>query len=62
MSASSSRRQFLQIATGGALLGLSDLNFVAQLPGVSAAEAQANAALDATAARAAASAASRIIA
>jgi hypothetical protein len=40
MLPSSNRRQFLQTATGGALLGLTNLQFVSQLPGVSAAEAE----------------------
>ncbi|MGE5193428.1 MAG: hypothetical protein ACM3U2_13115 [Deltaproteobacteria bacterium] len=39
MFPSPSRRQFLQTAAGGALLGLTDMQFIAQLPGVSAAEA-----------------------
>src|SRR5262245_16839828 len=39
VSASRSRREFLQTAASGALLGLTNLQFVSQLPGVSAAEA-----------------------
>src|SRR5262245_29797337 len=41
MFPSSSRRQFLQKAAGGALLGLTDLQFLGDLPGVSLAQAQA---------------------
>jgi hypothetical protein len=40
MFPSSSRRRFLQGAASGAILGLADLNFVSQLPQVSADEAQ----------------------
>src|SRR4029077_5774488 len=40
MSLSPSRRQFLRSAAGGAILGLADLQFVAQLPSVSAQEAR----------------------
>jgi len=39
MFPSNSRRRFLQTAASGALLGLTDVQFIAQLPGVSAAEA-----------------------
>ena len=39
MFPSSTRRRFLQTATGGALLGLTGLDGIGQLPGVSAAEA-----------------------
>src|SRR5262245_12472271 len=42
MFPSSNRRQFLQTATGGALLGLTNLQFVSRLPGVSAAEVEVN--------------------
>lgn len=41
MFPSTSRRRFLQGAASGAVLGLTDLHFVSQLPGVSADEAQA---------------------
>lgn len=40
MSSSPSRRQFLRSAAGGAIFGLADLQFVAQLPSVSAQEAK----------------------
>ena len=40
MSASASRRHFLRSAAGGAILGLADLRFGSQLPGVSADEAK----------------------
>jgi hypothetical protein len=41
MSLSASRRQFLQTAAGAAVIGLSDLHALSQLPAVSAEEAQA---------------------